>query len=90
MTTPERFRGCLLGLVAGDALGTTVRDALQRFRNSGDPWSGSTDPFSAGNGCIVRLGPVPMFFFGNVEEAVHHSGESSRTTHGARVGDSLD
>ena len=65
-------------------IGSTVSDALQRFRHSGDPWSGSTDPFSAGNGCIMRLAPVPMFFFGNEEEAVLRSGESSRTTHGAQ------
>ena len=65
-------------------IGNTVRDALQRFRESGDPWSGSTDPFSAGNGCIMRLAPVPMFFFGNEEESVLRSGESSRTTHGAQ------
>ena len=24
ITTPDRFRGCLLGLAAGDALGTTL------------------------------------------------------------------
>ncbi len=64
-------------------IGNTVRSALRRFMDSGDPWSGSKDLFTAGNGCIMRLAPVPMFFFENVEEAVLQSGESSRTTHGA-------
>jgi ADP-ribosylglycohydrolase len=29
---------------------STVRNALQAFDRSGDPFSGSTDPYSAGNG----------------------------------------
>jgi ADP-ribosyl-[dinitrogen reductase] hydrolase len=65
-------------------IGNTVRGGLQRFLDSGDPLSGSVHPFTAGNGSIMRLAPVPMFFFGNEEEAVLRSAESSRTTHGAQ------
>ena len=65
-------------------IGNTVRSALQRFKDSGNPWSGSTDPFSAGNGSIMRLAPVPIFFFETEDEAVLRSAESSRTTHGAQ------
>src|SRR5262245_23797377 len=39
-------------------LGRTVAAALHRFQQSGEPLSGSTNPFSAGNGCIMRLAPV--------------------------------
>src|SRR5262249_47213751 len=42
-----------------------------------------TDPWSAGNGCIMRLAPVPMFFCPDREQAVEMSGQSARTTHGA-------
>jgi ADP-ribosyl-[dinitrogen reductase] hydrolase len=63
-------------------IGNTVRNALQRFRGTGDPFAGSLDPQSAGNGCIMRLAPVPMFFFSDLEEMVWYSAESSRTTHG--------
>ncbi len=35
-------------------IGTTVRGALGRFRHSREPFSGSLDPYSAGNGCIMR------------------------------------
>ncbi|MDO8754133.1 MAG: ADP-ribosylglycohydrolase family protein [Anaerolineales bacterium] len=38
---------------------------------------------SAGNGCIMRLAPVPMFFYPDRDKTVEMSGESSRTTHGA-------
>jgi ADP-ribosyl-[dinitrogen reductase] hydrolase len=33
----------------------------------------------------MRLAPVPLFYAGDLEEAIKKSGESSRTTHGARV-----
>lgn len=64
-------------------IGNTVADALYRFRETGDAFSGSTNPRAAGNGCIMRLAPVPMFFFPDHELAIDMSGESSRTTHGA-------
>jgi ADP-ribosyl-[dinitrogen reductase] hydrolase len=64
-------------------IGLTVRGSLGRFQQSGDPFSGRPDPQSAGNGCIMRLAPVPMFFYPDLAEAARWSGESSRTTHGA-------
>jgi ADP-ribosylglycohydrolase len=160
-TTLERFRGCLLGLAAGDALGATVQfcspgtfkpltdiigggsfhlkpgewtddtsmalclatslverqgfnpldqmtrywrwynqgylsckryafdvggatsASLERFRRTGDPFSGKADPNSAGNGSLMRLAPLPMFYAARPEEAIEKSGESSYTTHGA-------
>lgn len=64
-------------------IGGTVSAALRAYRRSGDPFSGQTDPRSAGNGCLMRLAPVPMFFHRDAEEALHYCGESARTTHGA-------
>ncbi|MGH9888430.1 MAG: ADP-ribosylglycohydrolase family protein [bacterium] len=64
-------------------IGNTVRAALERFLASGDPRSGSTDPRSAGNGSLMRLAPVPMFFAPDLAAAIAFSGESSRTTHGS-------
>ena len=161
MTTQNRFRGCLLGLACGDAVGTTVEfkargtfepvtdmvgggpfklkpgqwtddtslalclatslvekdgfdpmdqmerycrwhregylssngecfdignttaSALHEFEATGEPYAGSTDSWAAGNGSIMRLAPVPMFFFPDREQVIHYSGESSRTTHGS-------
>ncbi len=161
MTTTERFRGCLLGLAAGDAVGTTVefhrrgtftpltdmvgggpfrlapgqwtddtsmalclatslverdgfdaRDqmdrycrwayegylsstgrcfdigntvasALRKYQREGNPYAGSTDPDTAGNGCIMRLAPVAMRFFPDLDSVERFAAESSRTTHGA-------
>jgi ADP-ribosyl-[dinitrogen reductase] hydrolase len=64
-------------------IGGTVASALTRYEASGDPFAGSTHPHTAGNGCIMRLAPVPMFYAADREQAVHYAAESSRTTHGA-------
>jgi ADP-ribosyl-[dinitrogen reductase] hydrolase len=69
-------------------IGNTVRAALLRFKQNGDPFSGSTDPYSAGNGSIMRLAPVPMFYNPDVVQVIHFCAESSRTTHAAA--ESLD
>jgi ADP-ribosyl-[dinitrogen reductase] hydrolase len=65
-------------------IGGTVNQALERFRRTGNPFAGSTDPYSAGNGCIMRLAPIPMFYYEYIEVAEHYAAESSRTTHGAQ------
>ncbi|HEX7036607.1 MAG TPA: ADP-ribosylglycohydrolase family protein [Pseudomonadales bacterium] len=64
-------------------IGNTVSDALRRFERSGDPYSGSTDPHTAGNGSLMRLAPVAMAFAHDPEGAVRYAAEMSRTTHGA-------
>lgn len=64
-------------------IGNTVSAALDRYRRTADPFSGSTAPNTAGNGSLMRLAPVPMFYFPDLEKTVHFAGESSRTTHGA-------
>lgn len=64
-------------------IGTTTRHALMNFEKTGEPYSGSTHPNSAGNGSLMRLAPVPLFFGSNPGEAIEKSALSSRTTHGA-------
>ena len=63
-------------------IGGTVSSALARYRRTGDPFAGSTDKNQAGNGCIMRLAPVPMWFYPDIATMAHHAAESSRTTHG--------
>ena len=64
-------------------IGATVETALLSFESSGNPFSGSTDPWSAGNGSIMRLAPVPIYYNNNLMDAITYSGESSKTTHRA-------
>jgi ADP-ribosyl-[dinitrogen reductase] hydrolase len=64
-------------------IGNTVGYALDRYHRTGDPFSGNTSPTAAGNGSLMRLAPVPMFYFPDLEKIINFAGESSRTTHGA-------
>jgi len=63
-------------------IGSTVREALIQYKHTGNPHSGLTNMMSAGNGSIMRLAPVPMFYFPDYDKIVHFCIESSRTTHG--------
>ncbi|MFN2188208.1 MAG: ADP-ribosylglycohydrolase family protein [Candidatus Promineifilaceae bacterium] len=65
-------------------IGMTVIDALNRFQKTGDPLSGSQHPRSAGNGSIMRLAPIPMYFLNNIASLISFSAESSKTTHGTK------
>jgi len=62
-------------------IGTTTQNALVDFEKSGDPFSGSSDLHSAGNGCLMRLAPVPIFYADDIEKAMDFSAESSKVTH---------
>jgi ADP-ribosyl-[dinitrogen reductase] hydrolase len=64
-------------------IGNTIRQALERYKHGGDPFSGETDPYSAGNGSLMRLAPIAMFYFPDLKKMINFAGESSRTTHGA-------
>jgi ADP-ribosyl-[dinitrogen reductase] hydrolase len=63
-------------------IGMTVSAALLRFEQTGEPFSGSTNPRTAGNGSIMRLAPIPIYYQDRAE-ALKWARESSRTTHGA-------
>lgn len=62
-------------------IGNTVRHALLLFEQTQNSYCGSTEPRSAGNGSIMRLGPVPLFYANSPQEAIAKSADSSRTTH---------
>ncbi len=65
-------------------IGLTVSGALTRYLASGDPFAGDPDPRTAGNGALMRLAPVPMFYAASAQAVWKQAGESTRTTHGAQ------
>jgi ADP-ribosyl-[dinitrogen reductase] hydrolase len=65
-------------------IGTTVASALLKYKRGGNPYAGSADPNTAGNGCIMRLAPVAMRFFPDLDAVETFAAESSRTTHAAK------
>lgn len=64
----------------------TILKALTSFYPTGNVETcGQTHTKSAGNGSLMRLAPVPLFYFNDLEKAVFFSGESSRITHASQV-----
>ena len=67
-------------------IGVTTRGALERFEITGEPYQGTADERSSGNGTLMRLASVSVFTLdAPVEEAVRIAREQSRLTHGSEV-----
>ena len=75
--------GHLSSMGEGFGIGNTTRGAILRFEETREPYCGPTGSETTGNGSIMRLAPVPLFFVQHPEKAIERSAESSRTTHGA-------
>ncbi|TIC80318.1 ADP-ribosylglycohydrolase family protein [Crenobacter intestini] len=61
-------------------IGGATRMALSRYEKTGEPFSGNPDPHFSGNGSLMRVAPVPMFYQGHPELA-RYAADSARTTH---------
>lgn len=64
-------------------IGVTTRTALARFEATGDPIAGDDDPYSAGNGSLMRLAPVAIWGVAAGEGMRGAARLQSATTHAA-------
>ncbi len=65
-------------------IGNTVGNALRCFEaDSSNPFCGSDHPRSAGNGGLMRLAPVVIYYANDPVNAIRYAKDSTRTTHGA-------
>ncbi|USD20644.1 ADP-ribosylglycohydrolase family protein [Microbulbifer variabilis] len=64
-------------------IGNATARALSKFSETGQEFSGSDHERSAGNGSLMRLAPVPLFFASLPQDGIRMAGESSKTTHPA-------
>ena len=64
-------------------IGLTVKAALHRFQMTHDPYAGDAAPNSAGNGALMRLAPVVLYYYPNKAAALHYAVQSTLTTHAA-------
>lgn len=62
-------------------IGNATAAALRRFEQTGDPLAGSPDPNQAGNGSLMRLAPVAMFYAHAPARGIEACARSSLTTH---------
>ena len=66
-------------------IGMTCRSALAHFEATSEPFNKNVDPHAAGNGSLMRLAPVAMFYADDARTATNMAAFSSRTTHAART-----
>ncbi|MFC1744440.1 ADP-ribosylglycohydrolase family protein [Candidatus Riflebacteria bacterium] len=67
-------------------VGETVAEALENFeKDPSDPMAGPTKKSSSGNGSLMRLAPVPLFYFSDRRKTEFFAGLSSVTTHGSKI-----
>lgn len=62
-------------------IGISTAASLHRFEQTRDPYPGSLAPNTAGNGSLMRLAAVPMFYARQPDVLIRRCGDSSRTTH---------
>jgi ADP-ribosyl-[dinitrogen reductase] hydrolase len=62
-------------------IGNTTRYSLLKFQKTGDPFSGPSIETTSGNGSLMRLAPIALFYYPKINEIINYSAESSRTTH---------
>jgi len=60
-------------------IGNSTREAIEYFERTGEPFAPYT--MAGGNGAIMRLAPVPMFYFGDDIKLVEMSKLNSMVTH---------
>jgi ADP-ribosyl-[dinitrogen reductase] hydrolase len=64
-------------------IGMTTKAAIHAFLRTGEPFSGSTAPDTAGNGSLMRLAPIAMYFASDEVLVQEMAARSSMTTHAA-------
>jgi ADP-ribosyl-[dinitrogen reductase] hydrolase len=62
-------------------LGKTIINSLFRYRKTGNPYSGRTESRYSGNGSLMRLAPIAIYYQNNLLEACKYASLSSQTTH---------
>lgn len=65
-------------------IGDTNREALELYIKTGNPFCGNKTSESSGNGSLMRLAPVPLYFASKPKLAMQYCEKSSLTTHGSR------
>lgn len=80
---PPSGKGCF-------DIGITVRKALKEYSRCkvarrAESYDIEEEETGAGNGSLMRLAPIPLFYIGNPRQALELSARMSYTTHGAKA-----
>ena len=62
-------------------IGRTVRHALWKYEDTGNPVADTTDEGDQGNGSLMRIAPVPIFCWNDPDKSFDYGSATSQTTH---------
>jgi len=66
-------------------LGKTCQRSLIRYGGSKQAYTNIKHEKFSGNGSLMRLAPICIYYADNINEAVHYAALSSKTTHGSPI-----
>lgn len=66
-------------------IGSTTERSLNRFAVSKNPYTSDKRPGKHGNAPIMRLAPIPIFYFDKKESLIEYARLSSKTTHHSSI-----
>jgi len=55
--------------------------ALNLYKHSKEPYSGITGDKNSGNGSLMRLAPIALYYYQDKEALIKYAAKSSQTTH---------
>jgi ADP-ribosyl-[dinitrogen reductase] hydrolase len=61
--------------------GSTIKNAVKSY-DGANPFCGISNVATASNGALMRITPIPLFFYQNIKQAVKVSGDAATLTHG--------
>ena len=66
-------------------IGNTIAKALSIYRYSKEPYSGISGDNNSGNGSLMRLAPIALYYYQDREALVKYAAKSSQTTHKSEI-----
>jgi len=66
-------------------IGNTVARALGMYKTSHKPFSGISGYDNSGNGSLMRLSPISLYYYQDKNELIKYASQSSQTTHKSKL-----
>lgn len=66
-------------------IGNTVARALGIYKYSKDPFSGISGDDNSGNGSLMRLAPIALYYYQDKNKLIEYASQSSQTTHKSEI-----
>jgi ADP-ribosylglycohydrolase/O-acetyl-ADP-ribose deacetylase (regulator of RNase III) len=66
-------------------IGNTVSSALQKYKETKNPYSGLGGDSNSGNGSLMRIAPIALMYRNNKDDLITYAAKSSQMTHKSQL-----